>query len=550
MHAQGKETDKTRGRTGEGRPSGRAPAPGPAAGILALQRAAGNAAVARAVEEQRHEHDANCGHGPSVQRSAVHEVLRSPGRPLDAPLQTEMEGRYGGEDFSGVRVHTDAAAQRAAAQIGAKAFTSGTDVVWDGQDKHVLAHELDHYRQQIRGPVPGTDNGSGLMMSDRGDWAEVQAEENARRVMSGAPPVQRAVDHTAERSGSGTAEAGAPAIQRTVWTYNASTQTRVAMGMPASGVWQDETNPAQTATSAELGVGADGLRHGDKYDDVTRRHFGSGNVEFSQRGTIPDTPQAHRNGTAYKEREAKVRNALVDAKRKMAETIAMLGASGPPGGRLLDALRSGFPAFQRATPQQIEPLLSHVVEVLTRVQTGLNASGAQIALAGETPWYDLGALGSDQANVAGWVAPTMGERLRPHDMKSEELPTMDAGREGPINLRTPGENVWYIIHEATHRFAGTLDFQYSPYEHELSEDRADVGMAQDLGWSQQQLAQHSADRLGKRVARDPDQYTGQDEPAHPAKQLNWYAMGRRALMNADSYAQFVVVATGGTLPRR
>lgn len=127
---------------------------------------------------------------------------------------------------------------------------------------------------------------------------------------------------------------------------------------------------------------------------------------------------------------------------------------------------------------------------------------------------------------------------------------MDAGRGGPINLRALGENVWYIIHEATHRFAGTLDYQYSPYEHELNEDRADTGTAQTLGWSQQELADYSADRLGKRVARDADQYTGKDESAHPAKQLNWYAMGRRALMNADSYAQFVLVATGGTLPRR
>ncbi|MFJ5271097.1 DUF4157 domain-containing protein [Streptomyces sp. NPDC088358] len=548
MHAQDKDTDKTRGRAGAAGPAARAAAPGPVGRLQVLQRAAGNAAVARAVAEQRHEHDANCGHGPAVQRSAVHEVLRSPGRPLDAPLQAEMEGRYGGEDFSGVRVHTDAASQQAAAEIGAKAFTSGADVVWDGQDKHVLAHELDHYRQQSRGPVPGTDNGSGLMMSDRGDWAEVQAEENARRVMSGAPPVQRAVTDGTGRNGSGAASA-APAIQRTVWTYNGSTRTHDGMGGRQSGVWQDETDPDRTATSAQLGAGT-GAHHGDKYDDATGRHFGSGNVAFSQRGTIPDTPQAHRDGTAYKEREAHVRRALVETKRRLAAAITMVSASAAPSGRVLDALRSGFPAFQRATPQQIQPVLSHVAEVLRRIQTGLDAEGAQIALAGETAWYDLGALGSNQANVAGWVAPTVGERLSPHDMKSEQLPTMDAGREGPINLRPVGENVWYIIHEATHRFAGTLDYQYSPYEHELNEDRADVGTAQTLGWSQQELAGYSADRLGKRAARDADQYTGQDESAHPAKQLNWYAMGRRALMNADSYAQFVFVATGGTLPRR
>ncbi|MGX1915037.1 eCIS core domain-containing protein [Streptomyces phaeochromogenes] len=190
MRAQDKETDNDRGRAGAGRPSGSAVAFGPVARLLALQRAAGNAAVARAVEEQRHEHDTNCGHGPSVQRSSVHDVLRSSGRPLDTSLQTEMEGRFGGADFSGVRQHTDAAALRSAAEIGAKAYTSAPHVVWDGKDKHTLAHELGHIEQQSQGSVPGTDDGSGLKVSSPDDWAERDAEATARRVMSA--PVQRA----------------------------------------------------------------------------------------------------------------------------------------------------------------------------------------------------------------------------------------------------------------------------------------------------------------------------------------------------------------------
>ncbi|MEU5343627.1 DUF4157 domain-containing protein [Streptomyces sp. NPDC020766] len=157
---------------------------------------------------ERHEHGANCGHGPEVQRSAavqrstVHEVLRSPGQALDTGLRTEMEGRYGGGvDFSGVRVHTDAVAQRSAAEIGAKAYTSGAHVVWNGQDKPTLAHELKHYLQQSEGSVPGTDNGSGIKVSSPGDWAEREAEETARQVMSA--PVQRAErePQAAERAG-------------------------------------------------------------------------------------------------------------------------------------------------------------------------------------------------------------------------------------------------------------------------------------------------------------------------------------------------------------
>src|SRR5262245_60224217 len=36
----------------------------------------------------------------------VHDVLRSPGQPLDATTRAFMEPRFG-HDFSGVRIHTD-----------------------------------------------------------------------------------------------------------------------------------------------------------------------------------------------------------------------------------------------------------------------------------------------------------------------------------------------------------------------------------------------------------------------------------------------------------
>ncbi len=180
---------------------GRAEAPAGPDGLLALQRLAGNAAVARAVEEQRHEHGAGCGHEPAVQRSAVHEVLGSAGRPIDTPLRTEMEARLGA-DFSDVRLHTDEAARSSAAEIGARAYTSGHHVVVgrEGMDKHTLAHELTHVVQQRRGPVAGTDNGAGVLVSDPSDRFEREAEANATRVMSrpyaGEGAVQRSA-HTA-----------------------------------------------------------------------------------------------------------------------------------------------------------------------------------------------------------------------------------------------------------------------------------------------------------------------------------------------------------------
>ncbi|MFC7872712.1 DUF4157 domain-containing protein [[Kitasatospora] papulosa] len=162
--------------------------------LLALQRAVGNAAVLRAMDQESHAHGPGCGHregpGTPVQRSAVHDVLLGAGSPLAAPVRQEMEARLG-QDFSDVRVHQGADARRSAGEIGARAYTSGNHVVLGegGGDKHTLAHELTHVIQQRQGPVAGTDNGGGLRMSDPGDRFEREAEANATRVMAQAPPV-------------------------------------------------------------------------------------------------------------------------------------------------------------------------------------------------------------------------------------------------------------------------------------------------------------------------------------------------------------------------
>ncbi|MGQ4355354.1 eCIS core domain-containing protein [Streptomyces drozdowiczii] len=164
----------------------------PATELLALQGTLGNAAVVQMLRAAGHP---NCGHDEAehaVQRSAVTDVLRSGGRPLDSAVRSEMESRLGA-DFSDVRIHTDAAAKASAAEVGARAYTSGHHVVIGdgGADKHTLAHELTHVIQQRRGPVAGTDNGSGLRVSDPSDRFERAAEANATRVMRGPAPVQR-----------------------------------------------------------------------------------------------------------------------------------------------------------------------------------------------------------------------------------------------------------------------------------------------------------------------------------------------------------------------
>src|SRR5262245_61749078 len=78
----------------------------------------------------------------------VHEVLSSPGEPLDAGTRASMEPRFG-HDFSQVRVHSDAKAAESARAVNAHAYTVGQNVVFaSGQymprsrnGEQLLAHE-------------------------------------------------------------------------------------------------------------------------------------------------------------------------------------------------------------------------------------------------------------------------------------------------------------------------------------------------------------------------------------------------------------------------
>jgi hypothetical protein len=85
----------------------------------------------------------------------VHEVLGSPGQPLDPVARTFMEPRFG-QDFSRVRVHTGTRAAQSARAVNASAYTVGSDIVFGegryaphtNEGRGLLAHELTHTVQQ------------------------------------------------------------------------------------------------------------------------------------------------------------------------------------------------------------------------------------------------------------------------------------------------------------------------------------------------------------------------------------------------------------------
>jgi hypothetical protein len=93
--------------------------------------------------------------GPDGAPPIVHEVLRSPGEPLDAATRAFFEPRFG-HHFGRVRVHADAKAEESARAVNALAYTVGDDIVLGTEGRNLatlegrklLAHELAHVVQQ------------------------------------------------------------------------------------------------------------------------------------------------------------------------------------------------------------------------------------------------------------------------------------------------------------------------------------------------------------------------------------------------------------------
>lgn len=84
------------------------------------------------------------------------------GSSMAPEIQQEMAHKMGA-DFDGVNIHTDSNAHRLNQQLGAKAFTHGSDIYFNKQEynpnssegKRLLAHELTHVVQQGRSEPPG-----------------------------------------------------------------------------------------------------------------------------------------------------------------------------------------------------------------------------------------------------------------------------------------------------------------------------------------------------------------------------------------------------------
>ena len=186
------------------------PTPGPAANdlvstVLGYQATAGNQVVVRLLAAAR------SGSAPGDDVSARIRTRVGGGQPLPDGVRAEVEAGLG-QRLGDVRVHTDAPAAQLATELGAHAFTTGTDVFFNSgvydpgtpAGFEVLAHELTHTLQQAAGPVAGREVSPQLQVSDPADHDERAATATAARLTAqrhaaqDAPPARPA---PAPRSG-------------------------------------------------------------------------------------------------------------------------------------------------------------------------------------------------------------------------------------------------------------------------------------------------------------------------------------------------------------
>jgi hypothetical protein len=251
--------------------AGRTDALGPAS-VLRLQRAAGNAGVARLFD------------GEAESESPVKGVVgRGGGAPLDAAVRQRMESSFG-TDFSDVRVHSGGGAAASARAVDAHAYTVGNEIVMgDGQTQgsagheRTLAHELTHVVQQRSGPVEGTPAPGGISVSSPSDRFEQAAEATADAVVStgragavagdaGGSSVQRERDEEEPEGASGDVprpQEGPAEVQRPEEAAGPA-QTGASEAQPPSDVQRPEDEEREEVQQLAIQRAADDERIDDE----------------------------------------------------------------------------------------------------------------------------------------------------------------------------------------------------------------------------------------------------------------------------------------------
>lgn len=210
--------------------------------LEALQRAAGNAAVTRALDARTSERiEGRLGGGQPL-ASAV------PGAEREEAPRPDTDG----PDRSDVRVHDDAEAGELSRRLGAVAFTFGRDIfladdappLESAEGRRVLRHELTHVAQQA-GSAPGRPR----RLSDPDGAAEQAAARAADGAEAGATAAPATVHRQAEEEEEELALLRADTVQR----QPLEEEEEMVMTLPADTVHRQVEQEEEEVEAAEGG---------------------------------------------------------------------------------------------------------------------------------------------------------------------------------------------------------------------------------------------------------------------------------------------------------
>ncbi|HYH79034.1 MAG TPA: DUF4157 domain-containing protein [Longimicrobium sp.] len=340
-------------------PTLRRPAPAPAP-VLRRRVCGGRTADAAEGAAKRLRRSASGEAAPAI----VHDVLRSPGAPLDAGTRAAMEPRFG-HSFADVRVHVDGRAADSAAAVGAHAYAVGRDVVFgagryapsSADGRRLIAHELAHVVQQSGSAATAIQPSLQVGPSDAPEEREAHAAADA--VAAGRPAsLAAAPARLARMPGGGTADLHDAVAE--AW--------RRRNGLPAGGV--DEMGNPVGPTTAEI-------VHDARYREPLRPDCPSLD---DNRGLYCITAgRSEQDGRTCRMSPAHVAllgSARATARGKVAGAVDRMNRAAPPGPARNLVLRQARRSFAGAPPAW-DAILSR----LTAVQGLLAGTSMQIEAA-------------------------------------------------------------------------------------------------------------------------------------------------------------------------
>ncbi len=233
--------------------------------IKRMQQTMGNAAVQRFLAQRSAEGSFEVDDDTA---SAIREKKGS-GQALDEGV-AQKAGSVLGQDFSHVNVHTDSKADALSRKVGAKAFTTGSDIFFkqgayapkSDEGQKLISHELTHVVQQGEG-VPEVQGK--MTVNDPNDQYEAEADKVADTVMSQPDDaVQRAMsgDEVMEKRDDAVQRA-APEEEEAAPDAQAKRDNTVQRAAPDEEVMDKRDDTVQRAAPDEEVM--------DKRDDTVQR---------------------------------------------------------------------------------------------------------------------------------------------------------------------------------------------------------------------------------------------------------------------------------------